>query len=62
MNDQPGSNYLQFNFGWNANSTLGSLTNYNGGPGYPTFVTLTQSFTYDGLNRLTSATDRREKK
>jgi RHS repeat-associated protein len=39
------------------NGNLYSATYNNGGPGYPAFLTFTQTFNYDGVNRLTSASD-----
>ena len=41
----------------NDNGTLQSATFEAGGPGYPQFLVMNQSFNYDKLNRLTSATD-----
>ena len=35
----------------------GGATNVNGGNAYPQFLTFSQSYTYDGVNRLTSVTD-----
>jgi len=49
---------------WNQSSTpaknngnLWGATYNNGGPGYPSFLSFTQSFAYDGVNRLTTASD-----
>jgi YD repeat-containing protein len=41
----------------NDNGTMQDYKEFQGGPGYPQFVEFTQTFTYDGLNRLTSAND-----
>ena len=41
----------------NDNGTLQSATFKAGGPGYPQFLVMSQSFNYDALNRLTSASD-----
>ncbi|MGH9618542.1 MAG: RHS repeat-associated core domain-containing protein [Bryobacteraceae bacterium] len=43
--------------GTNDNGTLQSNTEFNGGPGYPQFLTFNQSFSYDNANRLISAGD-----
>ena len=39
------------------NGNLLSLLEENGGPGYPQFLSFTQSFTYDGVNRLQTASE-----
>jgi RHS repeat-associated protein len=39
------------------NGNLWGATYNNGGPGYPSFLSFTQSFAYDGVNRLTTASD-----
>ena len=41
----------------NDNGTLQSATFKAGGPGYPQFLVINQSFNYDKLKRLTSASD-----
>ena len=41
----------------NDNGDLQSVIFKNGGPGYPQFLSFTQSFGYDGVHRLTSASD-----
>lgn len=51
---------LNIGFNWggtNNNGNLLGVTQNNGGPGYPQFLTFQQSFGYDGVNRLTSASD-----
>ena len=39
------------------NGTLQNLIENNGGPGYPVFLTFTQNFSYDAVNRLSAASD-----
>ena len=56
------SQYATYNMcphysGSNDNGTLQSYEEMHGGPGYPSFLVFNDIFTYDGLNRLTAATD-----
>jgi len=42
---------------WNTNNTVNWIRYNNGGAGYPQLLSFVQTFGYDNLNRLTSATD-----
>ena len=60
LNNDPGQVLTQLNFDWgsaNNNGILRGVTQANGGPGYPQFLTFQQAFGYDAVNRLTSASD-----
>ena len=49
---------LYWNWGTTDNNgNLQSISRYNGGPGYSSFLQFNQSFSYDGVNRLTGASD-----
>ncbi len=52
--------HLVQSFTWgttNNNGNLQSVTTSHGGPNYPQFLTFNTSFTYDGVNRLKTASD-----
>lgn len=60
MNNNLGNTHWLITWNWgtsNNNGTLLSTVTSHGGPNYPQFLTFNESFTYDGVNRLTSVTD-----
>ena len=60
LNNNAGNPLLALFWNWgtiNNNGNLQSISQYNGGPGYSSLLQFVQSFSYDGVNRLTGASD-----
>jgi len=60
LNNDQGHIYLMENLDWGAandNGNLNGVSEYNGGPGYPAFLAFGRSYTYDGVNRLSTVSD-----